>query len=487
MDWLMHQYRTQPESPALYDEMQSLSYGQLYESVAKLAGSIKALPEMHKPGIIAVLLPNSLEYVTLIHAIRWIGASFHPIHASSKNKEIKDTIDRISPSVLICNREHEDALRSAVSTTAVPVVAIEDLNENNAAGLYHPAISSEIASILATSGTSGVPKYVPHTMAQHEASAFASAQNIRVKSEDNWLCVLPLSHAGGLSIVFRSMIYASSMTILKQFNTDEVITKLRSLEISLVSLVPTMLRALLLEDRFNPENVPSLRTILLGGARAEAALLDQAAERGFTVLTSYGMTETASQAVTMSEFAPSSKRGSAGRPLPGVSVNIRDDKNENLPENTSGTIWLKGPMLLESYYGSDPDPELFRDGWFRTGDLGYLDEDGYLWVSQRSDQMIITGGENVDPAEVEDVLRSHPDISDAAVIGVADEKWGELIAAAIETQNPDLNIAAISAFCREKLTAFKVPKKWLIMDSLPRTDSGKVARGELKGLNFVED
>jgi len=484
MDWLTNQHRTQPGAPALHDEQRTWSYNELHNRVASIAGSISQEHAFTRDDIIAIFLPNSAEFVMLLHAVRWIGATAFPMHVQSTAPELRRTVDSIHPSVIVTDKEHIDIVRDALENRATSALLIEHLTSSDAPSIEQPAPAPATATILQTSGSTGNPKFVPHSFQQHEASAFASSYNIPVTPDDNWLCVLPLSHAGGISIIFRSMIYGCSMTILQEFHPEIVIETINKRHVTHISLVPTMLRRLLQLDEFSPEHLPSLKVILLGGAAADPASLKEGLERGLPIRTSYGMTETASQIATMPDYAPQDKLLSAGQPLPGMSIRIAGGDGEELDRGCIGTIWVKGKPVLTSYYNQDPVSEAFRDGWFRTGDTGMLDGDGYVWVSGRGGSTIITGGENVDTAEIEAVLRQCPGVSDAVVLGLPDQEWGEVVAAAIEIPR-DIDIRDIKAFCSVRLAPFKIPKRWLTLKELPRTSSGKISRPALRNYEFV--
>jgi O-succinylbenzoic acid--CoA ligase len=250
---------------------------------------------------------------------------------------------------------------------------------------------------------------------------------------------------------------------------------LASGEVTLASLVPTMLRRLLdLDGRSRPAPSERLRAILLGGGPADPGLVERALDAGYPVRTTYGMTETSSQVVTMpGGDAPRRKLGSAGVPLPGVELEIEAQTKADTGTHR-GSIRVRGPMISRA--AAD------EHGWLTTGDLGRLDDEGFLWVEGRRDQVIVTGGENVSPAEVEATLRRHPQVADCAVLGLPDPEWGQAVAAAVVPQDPHAppTPEALAAWCRQHLAGFKVPKRWVVLEELPRTPSGKVALEALR-------
>jgi len=312
-------------------------------------------------------------------------------------------------------------------------------------------------ALIFTSGTSGVPRPVSLSHTNFAASAFSSAWNLGVDPGDRWLCVLPLFHVGGLSILTRSAIYGTAAVIHESFEVERVRDALESGEVTLASLVPTMLRRLV---GAGFERAPALRAALLGGGPVPHDLLDWAAARDLPLLQTYGMTETCSQIATLAAAEAASMAGSAGRPLPNVVLSISDE----------GEILVRGPMVALG--------ALAGDGWLHTGDRGRLDGDGYLWVDGRLKDVIVSGGENVDCAEVERVLERHPAVVEAAVVGVPDPEWGELVTAYVVLAN-GVGDDELIAHCRRQLAAYKAPRRLHRVSELPRNAAGKLLRSQL--------
>ncbi|HEX8742902.1 MAG TPA: AMP-binding protein [Thermoleophilaceae bacterium] len=300
-------------------------------------------------------------------------------------------------------------------------------------------------TVIFTSGTTGRPKPVYLTAANHEASAIASAWHLGVAPGDRWLCCLPLWHVGGLAIPIRSAIYGTTAVLHDGFDAARVREEIESGGVTLVSLVGTMLRRLV---DAGLREWPALRAALVGGGPVPRDLADWAAEHGFPMLETYGMTETCSQVVT------------GGRPLLGVELSIA----------AGGEIVVRGPMVAPG--------ALAADGWLHTGDRGRLGPDGALVVEGRLDDVIVTGGENVAAAEVEDALVAHPAVADAAVAGRPDPEWGQAVTAYVVLA-ADASDGELLAHCRERLAPFKVPKAIHRRDELPRNAAGKLLRRAL--------
>jgi O-succinylbenzoic acid--CoA ligase len=308
--------------------------------------------------------------------------------------------------------------------------------------------------ILHTSGTTAEPKPVELTYGNFRASAEAAAANLPLTPADRWLCVMPLFHVGGLSILTRSAFAGSEVILHERFDSDAVAESLESGEATVVSLVATMLRRL---QQRGLSKAPGLRAALVGGGPVPHDLVEWGESIGLPIRLTYGMTETCSQIAT----AP--PEGGAARPLPGVELKIAP---------RSGEILVRGPMVSRG--------ALSADGWLHSGDRGRLDPEDNLYVDGRIKDTIVTGGENVAAAEVEEALVAHPAVSDAAVVGRPDPEWGEAVTAFVVVDG-DASDAEIVAHCRAALAGYKVPRALVRVDELPRTASGKLLKGRLTG------
>ncbi|MEZ4728860.1 MAG: o-succinylbenzoate--CoA ligase [Caldilineaceae bacterium] len=336
-------------------------------------------------------------------------------------------------------------------------------------------------AIVFTSGTTGQPKGAVLTFANHFWSATASSYRLGLSPAERWLSCLPLYHVGGLAVVFRSCLYGTAIVLHERFDLAAFNVSLERDQITLTSLVPTMLHRLLALRQGQPWPA-SLRHILLGGAAATPELLAIARESGAPVATTYGLTEAASQVATLCPAEVVRKPGSVGRPLMFTTVRIVDEAGATVPPGEKGEIVVSGPTVMAGYYKNpqataktirtmEQQRELF------TGDIGYLDDEGDLWLVQRRNDIIISGGENVYPAEVEAVLRQHPAVAAACVVGLPDAEWGQMVAALVEC-HPQQSVTAneLLAFSRQRLAGYKQPRLLQFTAALPQTASGKVAR-----------
>jgi O-succinylbenzoic acid--CoA ligase len=330
------------------------------------------------------------------------------------------------------------------------------------------ALPADAAAILYTSGTSGRARGAVLTRAALLASAQASAANLGWQDDELWLAAMPIARVGGLSILTRSLIARRAVALAPGFDAATLPAVIAQQRVTILSLVPTML-ALLLDAHPQWTAPPQLRVILLGGAAAPPRLLERAAARRLPIVITYGCTETCSQVVaTPYAHRFSSARLGAGRVLAGAQLRLRD-----------GYIEVRGPMRMAGYLGEAP---LAPDAWFDTGDLGELDADGNLHVRARQGDLIVSSGENVYPAEVERVLEGCPGIAAAAVFGLPDETWGQIVAAALVADGEAPSAAALAEFMATRLARHKQPRRIVYVAALPLTAGGKLDRATLPAL-----
>lgn len=425
---------------------------------------------------LAVRLPDRLEHVLAILAAFRLGAAVVPLHPRLTEGETAWQLADAAAQLLVSDEVPDTSAAENDIRTIAPAELLSGADPLRL-GEPEPTPHDRVLTVLYTSGTTGRPKPVPATAGRHLASAGLSAWNLGVRPDDDWLCCLRLCHMGGLAILLRSLVQGTALTLVDGFEPDDIARRMIHGEVSLVSLVPTMLRRLLAlpEVAADPTSLAGsgrLRAILLGGGPIDRPSLAKALEAGLPVVSTYGMTETCSQVATMPLDADVLERriGSAGLPLPGLEVEIRDGFDRQVPAGLPGEIHLRGPVVAV------PGP----GGWFATGDHGRLGPDGFLWVEGRREDLVVTGGENVYPAEVESALGGHPAVVECAVYGEVDAEWGErVVAAVVLRQGVEIGEEELAGFCRERLAGFKVPRRWCFLEELPRTASGKIKRRSL--------
>lgn len=488
-DWLSAQALARPDGAALIIGAATLTYRALHEQTAAFAARLAAAG-VERGMVVGVLLSNRLEAALAVHAAPRLGVTLALLNTRLTPAELDVQARAAGCRVLICER---DTLPTALALSAAPrVVCVDPVDDplltpvdrlsGDSAAYREGAIDLDASfAIMFTSGTTGTPRGAVLNYGAFFASAMASAYRIGVLPHDRWLCVLPIYHVGGLSILLRSCLYGTAVDLWQRFDAPAIMERLQSAPVTLISLVPTMLYRLLEQPGAAPP--PHLRLVLLGGAAAPPDLLERAFQAGWPVATTYGLTEAASQVATALPEEVRRKPGSVGRPLIFTRVRVVDEQGRDQPPGVHGDILVQGPTLMRGYLGAAP---LAADAWFPTGDIGCLDTDGDLWVVQRRSDLIISGGENIYPAEVEQVLRQHPAVADVAVVGVPSAEWGQQVGAAIVLRDPAVSIEDILAFSRTRLAGYKRPRLVRIVDELPRTASGKVLRAAVVDLLKVK-
>jgi O-succinylbenzoic acid--CoA ligase len=438
-NWLAQRALTGPDRTALVADGAETGYAELEAEATWVARRLAAYG-VRRGGTAAMTMRPGREQVVLIHALMKLGAVLLPLSPRLPEEERRAVLAAEKPAI-----DLSDAAAQLTQTEAdLPLLGEHDMDE--------------VHCRILTSGSSGAPRAVPLTYGNHLFSAVGSAFNIGVQPEDRWLCCLPLSHVSGLSIVMRSVIYGTGMVLQDGFEVDAMADSLERDRVTLLSVVSTMLVRLL--DAGIDLSGP--RAILVGGGPVPADALEEALGRGATVVQTYGLTEACSQVTTLAPGDARRKLGSAGRPLLTTHLRIQD-----------GEILVQGPTVAPDCADAE--------GWLHTGDIGRIDDEGFLFVEDRIDDMIVSGGENVVPAEVEGVLLRHPAVADAAVVGREDPEWQQAVTAVVVLRGgSEASADELRRHCAETLASFKVPKRIELASALPRTPSGKLMRRALR-------
>ncbi|MDQ6600032.1 o-succinylbenzoate--CoA ligase [Bacillus salipaludis] len=473
-----------PNRVAVYFNNRQLTFHELYERSVETAGKFQS-QGVRRGQYVGVLLKNHLDTIVVLFALQLLGVRAVILNNRLTSSEIIWQLKDSQAAFLITEKSFADKeleIRDMIPT--LPTLIKEQLDS---LPMETPDIEEEInlgdvCTIMYTSGTTGKPKGVMQTYGNHWWSSVGSALNLGFTDSDCWLCSVPLFHISGYSILMRSVIYGMPIVLHESFDVEKIIEDFHSKRVTIMSVVGTMLTRIV--DFIGEEQLPqSFRCMLLGGGPAPLPLLQFCVAKDIPVFQTYGMTETSSQIVTLSPEYSISKLGSAGKPLFPSQVRIMLDDGRRAQEGETGEIFVKGPNVTPGYLNR-PGAMLDRtkDGWFSTGDIGYLDDEGFLYVLDRRSDLIISGGENVYPAEIESVLLSHPFVKDAGVTGQEDERWGQVpIAFIVIKERIAVSRNELELFCMERLAKYKVPKDFKFVEELPRNASNKLLRRKLKG------
>lgn len=485
------------DRPALVTESGALSFGDLARGAAALAGHLERRG-LRCGSRAAFVAAPSVEGVLAIVALAAMGVTLVPIHPRLSAAEARVVVDVARADHVLDPEEIGRAAREAVSASTLAS------GQPSRFALPASMQAPPPFAIVSTSGTTGRPKGAVLSRRAFLASAEASAKNLGWGDGDRWLLCMPLAHVGGLSIVTRCLAARRTMVLLPRFEAGLVLDAIGRHRVTLLSVVPTMLHALIEADAGGA--LASPRALLLGGAAAPPALLDACAARRIRALTTYGLTEACSQVTTQAPRDPSIRLAGSGPALDGFELRIAGDDGAALPVGAAGRILIAGPALFDGYLTGDGlalDPARVATSpsssslqvasrsaapsaarFFDTGDIGELDERGHLHVHVRRTDLVVTGGENVYPVEVEQALERCPGVRRCLVIGVPDERWGQIVAAVVEVDPVRLSSADAAAdlrrtladLCAASLAPHKRPRRLALVEGLPLTASGKVDR-----------
>ncbi len=483
-NWLVRRAQMSGNQLAAVFGDQRWTYAMLQEQTDAIAQRL-ATAGVGEGSVVATLLRNGMLPLATIHALIRLGAIFAPLNTRLTVPELEWQLQDCAATLLAT----DDANATAACTVEAALPHVHAVTLGAARGqvgalLTLPAAGvslrqhidlAAVHSLVYTSGTTGRPKGALLTYGNHWWNAAGSAGVLGMTSNDRLLATLPLYHVGGMAIVFRAVLGGAAVVVQDGFDPVAVNAAIANEGVSVVSVVAAMLRRML-DAQGDVPYPPSLRCVLIGGGPVPQPLLEECLRRGIPVAQTYGLTESASQAATLPPEDALKKLGSAGLPMPQLDLAIDAGGRPAAPLEV-GEILLRGPSLSPGYLHQPVRP----DAWLRTGDLGWLDADGYLYIADRRDDLIISGGENVYPAEVEAALLAHPAVLEAGVIGVSHAQWGA-VPLAVVTLRPGKTATQeqLQDFCAPRLAKFKVPVRILFRDELPRNAAGKLLRRELR-------
>jgi acyl-CoA synthetase (AMP-forming)/AMP-acid ligase II len=485
---------------AFQDAHRSVGYAELERRTARLAGHLIDLGL--RPGDRALIyMDNRVETAESYLAVTRCNVIGVCVNPQSAPAEVDYVLADSDAGVVLTDSAHVETVRKLLSerATSTPVIVVADPGESDEDALSYDRLSrtepssrprddlglDDVAWMLYTSGTTGRPKGVRLTQRSCLwVVAACWAPIVQLSAADHLLSPLPLFHSYALDLcVLGTFAVGATATILPRFSPSEILSRLEDGQYSVLPGVPTMFQYLLNAVGEGPVRTGNLRLCISAGAIMPGSL-NAAFERAFGVLLleGYGITETSTM-VTMNWPTGGRVFGSCGLPVPGVGVRLVSlSTGEDVPDGAEGEVWVSGPLLMEGYHNRpEATAEVLRNGWYRTGDLGRRDANGFITISGRTKELIIRGGENIYPAEVEEALLGAPGVTDAAVVGEPHSALGEVPTAFVVPQRAGaLDTEAVLAYCRTRLSAFKIPHRLREIDAIPRTGSGKILRYRLR-------
>ncbi|MBO1900394.1 long-chain fatty acid--CoA ligase [Leucobacter weissii] len=491
--------REHGEMIAVIYEDREVAYAEFHEEVGRFAAGLRA--DGVGPGDrVAYAGHNSRTFLVTYFAAVWVGAAFLPLNFRLAGPEIRPVLLDARPDVLVAEPAQAATIAGFLGELSVRHALLIDDDPNidpapelssgwqsyRAFRLAHeeipphaPQHDDDLAALLYTSGTTGKAKGVMLTHGNLWWGQLNVDSVIDTRFGDVSLAVAPLFHIGGFNaFTLRTITRGGTVVIRRQFDPAQALSDLVRHRANSMFLVPAMLAAISRQEGFGEADLSELRSTTVAGAPVPPALIELYAQKGVLLQQAWGLTETAPFATQLESAMTTRKLGSCGVPMPYGGVKIVDPetlRDIDEPERT-GEMWVQGPNVSLGYW-NNPEATaaaFTADGWFRTGDIGYIDADGYFFIVDRLKDMIISGGENIYPAEIENALNSHPGITDVAVIGVPHEKWGETVCAVVSFSEDPLSLEEVREYLAERIARYKLPSRLVAVETVPRNGAGKL-------------
>ncbi|MEU5043724.1 acyl-CoA synthetase [Streptomyces griseorubiginosus] len=486
--WPARRARKTPHRTALIHGGTTLSYAELHTRVTRLAHALRARG-IRRGDRVAYLGPNHPSYLETLFAAGVLGAVFVPLNTRLAGPEIAYQLSDSGARALIYGPTHAGLVAGLPGSTDVRTyvevgVEYEQLLAGSPAEpIDEPVVPDDTCIIMYTSGTTGRPKGAMLTHGNLTWNAINVLVDTDLIADERALVSAPLFHTAGLNMLTLPVLLKGGTCVLVEaFDPDATFDLIEQHRITFMFGVPTMFEQVARHPRWAAADLSSLRILTCGGSPVSSPLIAAYQERGLTFLQGYGMTEASPGTLFLDAEHAISKAGSAGVPHFFSDVRVVRPDLAPVDAGETGEVVLRGPHVMPGYWGLPEETAAsFADGWFRSGDAARVDEDGYVFIVDRIKDMIISGGENIYPAEIEDLLLRHPDIAECAVIGVPDEKWGEVPRAVVvpregRVPDPDEVLASLAG----RLAKYKIPKSVVVADELPRTASGKLLKSRVR-------
>jgi len=486
LDWLKRWNTYAPEKMAIKDGEtgQAFTYHQLYEAAVSRAMDLRHRFQIRKGDRIAVLSTNDLEYIVLFFAAQRLGAILVPVNFRLTYREVEHIVTDCRPRLLIYQEAYAGIAKQLQEANKIPQI--------NLMGSYPSDVDQELdfsfagqpsdpVMILYTSGTTGAPK---GALLNHEMifwNSINTTMRLNLSQQDRIVIFLPFFHTSGWHVLTTPLLHrGGSVVFLRKFDADKILQLSEAEKATLLFGVPTTLEMMARSPLFPKCDLSRVRYAIAGGEPMPLNLIKTWDQKGIPIRQGYGLTEFGPNVFSLNEEDAIRKIGSIGFPNFYIDAKVVGPSGQELGPNEIGELLLKGPMCMSGYWENEKaTQETIQNGWIRTGDLVRVDEEGYFYVVGRKKEMYISGGENVYPPELEQVIRTLPGVREVAVIGVPDEKWGEAGTAFIVKDREDLTEADLREHCLKNLAKFKIPKVFIFTDELPKGDSGKILKRKL--------
>ncbi len=487
-DWISKWALYSPNKPAIqeYESGKEVTYSNLNIMANGIVQYLGSKFDISKGDRVAVLAEYDIEYVALFSAAQKAGFILVPVNYRLAAAEVTDILHDALPKLILVQNKYEHLVGDDLRSIKVDYKVLTTL-EGTTVDIVTPVNEDDSIFIIYTSGTTGKPKGVKYTHKMLFWNSINTALSLKINTDSRTVNVMPPFHTGGWNVLLTPFLHHGGfVSMCNKFEPSKVLEIISTLKCNIFMGVPTMLGMMAAEDSFESSDLSSLDYIIVGGESMPIPLIEKYASKGVAIRQGYGMTEVGPNLTSLHQDDAIRKIGSIGRPNFYVTHRIINEAGFDCQANEAGELWLCGPMVTPGYWQNEHATKdaFSEDGqWFKTGDIVIEDEEKYIYIVDRLKNMFISGAENVYPAEIEKVLRQLPGIQECAVIGVKDEKWGEVGKAFVVNANKvGITEDQIRTYCTSKLAKYKVPKYIIFIDALPKTDSGKIDRKSLKFL-----
>lgn len=501
-----------PQRTAIVFEGKRYSFAELSDRMNRLSNALLNLG-VQKGDRVAILQVNCNQYVEVYYAAAKIGAIFVPLNFRAKQNEITHMLNNSESSIVFVGERYIDLVNSmrpdlssvkhfvSIDSKQEGMLFYDELIASSSPEEVFAEIGDDDTTILMyTAGTTGLPKGVPLTHNSFSVYVLGNVTPVDPEIEETNILTVPLYHVAGIQAMMAAIYGGRTIAMMRQFEVKEWMETVEREKANRAMLVPTMLKRVIDDPDFSKRDLSSLKVITYGAASMPFAVIKKAIEVFPSVMfiNAFGQTETASTITTLGPEdhmftgqeteAEKEKKlnrlaNSIGRPMSDIEIQIWDEDGKSLPPGEVGEIMAKGPRVMSGYWKDEEKTAktLSPDGWLHTGDKGYMDDEGYIFLAGRGDDMVIRGGENISPEEVENVLSQHPKVAEAALIGVPDPEWGQQPRAIVALKEGETATEEeIIDFCRDKLSGFKRPRSVVFIEEIPHTSTGKVIRKALR-------
>ncbi|MBU5213073.1 o-succinylbenzoate--CoA ligase [Heyndrickxia oleronia] len=485
--WIEKWAYTHPDRTAVITDNEKVSYKQLDRMITLAAQRIQEKLQGRKGERIAILSHNRLEYIVLLFAIAKAECVAVPLNIRLSAKELIFQLNDSGSRILYAEVDNAEFAASLVEQSELEHLDFMEnvCEETQTSFAFERTIDEEAPYIICyTSGTTGKPKGAVLTQSNIFWNAVNNKLAIDLTSEDRCIVLLPLFHIGGIGLfAFPSLFSGGTIVIPGKFDPEKTLAMIEKYQVTVVMGVPTIHQALLTSHLFNTTDLSTVRWFYNGGAPCPRELIDAYFDRGFLFGQGFGMTETSPTLFMLSKEDAPRKRGSIGKPVLFSEYKLLDSEGKEVEKGAVGELAVRGPNIMKEYWNrADATKDALKDGWLLTGDLAKTDDEGFLFIVGRKKEMIISGGENIYPLEVEQVISQMEGIAEVAVVGNADPLWGEVPAAFIVKENGSaLTEEAVIQHCQGNLAKYKIPKKVTFLKEMPKNATGKIQKTKLIG------